>query len=88
MSKHYNSETEVRIHNVKIGIKDFLVEVLNKDNDEVNTEISSWSLPELKKQRKFFVLRFKNEFVDFYNKKYNGMLPTAEDILYKTITRK
>ena len=88
MSKHFDSKEEIRIHNVQIAMREFLVDVLKHSNEEVNEEIMSWNLSELKKQREFFISKFKDEFISFYNKKYNGMLPIAEDILFKKITRK
>jgi hypothetical protein len=88
MKQYFDSNTEVRIHNVQIAIRQFLVDVLNKNSNEVLEEIMEWNLTELKKQREFFKKRFEKQFIEYYNNKYKGMTPTAEDILYKKITRK
>jgi len=44
MRKYYDRNTEVRIHNVQIGIKQFLVDVLGKDNLKTNEEILMLSI--------------------------------------------
>jgi len=88
MRKYYDRNAEVRIHNVQIGIKQFLVDVLGKDNLKTNEEILMLSIPQLKKKREEIIIEYEKEFIEYYNKKYNGMYPQAEDILYKKITRK
>lgn len=87
MKKYYNMDTDIRIHNVQIGIKGFLVNVLGKDNLKTNKDILTLSIPQLKKKRKEIITNYKKEFIEYYNKEYKGMYPQAEDILYKRITR-
>jgi len=88
MKQYFDSNTEVRIHNVQIGIKQFLVDVLGKDNLKTNEEILMLSIPQLKKKREEIIIEYEKQFIEYYNNKYKGMTPTAEDILYKKITRK
>lgn len=64
MKQYFDSNTEVRIHNVQIAIRQFLVDVLNKNSNEVLEEIMKWNLTELKKQREFFKKRFEKQFIN------------------------